>query len=256
MMCLKTVLMCTAMVFLSMSISANAIEPFDSYGVAGVAGGAIHGEITEDATKRLGINDCDDLQEAVRNPDWEQTSVKGLSLRPNDLYRPTNHFDRAAGKSHEQAFKEAAFFVRTEHEKCTKLAKAGQLDGSLASLGRVLHALQDLVSHSNYIDLSSAQQQQVIAAIWDENQPVAAELTLTAYDTKAEDPGKPPGEKYAHDDFSKDNPNKNSEAKKVVNGKTKYKIAYASAVDLSEQTLRKIKGELGNSWTQLAKKFD
>ena len=68
--------------------------------------------------------------------------------------------------------------------------------------------------------------------------------------------GKAPGEKFAHDEYSKDNPDKNAEAKLVVGGKTKYKIAYASAVDLSEQTLRKIKVELGSDWTKLAKAFD
>lgn len=234
----------------------SAAAEFDSYGVSGVTGGAIHGEITEDATKRLGINDCDDLQEAVRNPDWEQTSVIKFKLRPNDQYRASNHFDRMAGKSHEQAFKEGAYFVRTEYQKCVQLAKSGNLDASLASLGRTLHALQDLVSHSNLIDLSNAARVDVLAAIWDEAKAVPSELKITGYDTTAPDPGKPAGESFAHDDYSKDNPLKNDEAKKLINGQTKFKVAYALAVDVSQSVLVKLKSDLGDGWTALANKFD
>jgi hypothetical protein len=231
-------------------------QAFDSYGVPKILAGPIHGEITEDATKRLGIDDCDDLQEAVRHPDWEQTSVIRLKLRPNDKYRSSNHFDRDPSKSSEQAFKEAAFFVRTEREKCVAFVKAGNESAALASLGRVLHAVQDMVSHSNLIDLTADQRTAALAAVWDETKPVPAELKLTAYDPKAETPGEPKDD-YGHDEYSKDNEKKNAEAKLKIDGKTKYKIAYDLAIDLSEQVLRGLKAELGDTaWEKLADKFD
>ncbi len=231
-------------------------QAFDSYGVPKLLAGPIHGEITEDATKRLGIDDCDDLQEAVRHPDWEQTSVIRFKLRPNDKYRSSNHFDRDPSKSSEQAFNEAAFFVRTEREKIVAFCKAGNESAALASLGRVLHAVQDMISHSNLIDLTEGQRTAALAAVWDESKAVPAEIKLTAYDPKAETPGEPKDD-YGHDEYSKDNEKKNAEAKKEVNGKTKYKIAYALAIDVSEQVLRGLKTELGdNAWEKLADKFD
>ena len=241
-------------VFCSWVSSALA---FDSYGIVGVTGGAIHGKITEDATKRMGINDCDKLQEAIRFPDWEQTSVHRLKLRPNNLYIPSNHFDRMAGKSHAQAFKEGAYFVRTEHEKCIRFAQYDKFDASLASLGRVLHAVQDFVSHSNVIDLPESKQQETLKAIWDDSLVLPIELMLTGYDATDSNPGKPLGDQFSHDDFSKDNPNKNAEAKLIVQGKSKYKIAYGFAVDQSEQILTRTKEQLGrDDWLNLVKEFD
>jgi hypothetical protein len=228
---------------------------FDSYGVAGIFAGPIHGQITLDATKRLGIEHCDELQDAVRFPDWEQTSVTRLQLRPNDLYKASNHFDRSSEKTSEQAFKEAAFFVRTEREKAIAFAKMGNSDAALASLGRVLHAIQDLVSHSNLIDLEASKQAEVTLSIWDETKPTPSELKITGYDPKSPTPGEPPGDNYGHDKYSKDNAKKNAEAKMMLNGVSKHKVAYNFAVDLSEKTILSVKTELGTQWESFSKAF-
>jgi len=234
----------------------SSVIGFDSFGVTGVVAGPIHGQITSDATKRIGIDDCDELQDAVRFPDWEQTSVKRLQLRPNDLYQASNHFDRPSTKTSEQAFNEAAFFVRTERGKVIAFAKSGNSDAALASLGRMLHAIQDLVSHSNLIDITASHRVEVTSAIWDETKLVPSELKLTGYDVKSPTPGEPPGDDFGHDAFSKDNAKKNAESKMIVKGVSKHKMAYDFAVDLSEKAISDIRMELGTQWEPFAKSFD
>lgn len=242
----------------TLTLLANPAIAFDSYGAGGGStGSAVHGEITEDATKRLGINDCDDLQEAVRAPDWEQNSIVGLRIKPNDTYQARSHFDRAPSKTSKQAFAEAADYVRTEHEKCVQFAKMGNPKAARASLGRVLHAVQDLVSHSNLIDLPNDQREATWSAIWDSDKTAPDALRLTGYDPAAKEPGAPDGDEFGHDKFSKDNSKKNVESQKKIDGKTKFKIAYGLAVDYSDKILSELKDQLSDDdWKDLAKTFD
>jgi hypothetical protein len=60
---------------LMLAVVGARSEAFDSYGVAGVTGGAIHGEITEDATKRLS-EQCRRSSPPERPSDCEQVPKK------------------------------------------------------------------------------------------------------------------------------------------------------------------------------------
>jgi hypothetical protein len=49
---------------------------------------------------------------------------------------------------------------------------------------------------------------------------------------------------YCHDEFCKDNPRTNDEAKLKVAGTTKFELAYSQAIKLSADMLKRLKAEL------------
>src|SRR5438067_1206787 len=90
--------------FIFMLSTPGTASAFSSY-----PKGAPHDQITEAAAKAKGFNGkaIEVLQEAVRQPDWDETSVAyrfipGIGtvpsgLRPNANYRAEHHFDRGKG---------------------------------------------------------------------------------------------------------------------------------------------------------------
>lgn len=222
---------------------------FDSYAITSRS---VHDKITAEASQRLTIDTSHKLQEAVRAPDWEETTLSGLRLRPNAQYDASHHFDRGPNQTHVQAFATAANYVRTEREKCIVFAKSGKHDAALASLGRVLHAVQDLVSHSNLIDLTEQDRAAVVDSLWSGLNPPSP-IKLTGYDPHAAEPGEPTGDDFSHDSFSKDNANKNDECRLLIGNKSKFSVAYDLAVDLSTDILQNLKSELTpEQWNRLS----
>ncbi len=214
---------------------AERIAAFDSYGLY-----RIHDEITDEgaAAARFPETRKAGLREAVRAPDWEETNK--LRLRPNERYAASHHFDRGPETSHAEAFAAGTEYVRGQMELAAVAIRAGDGEAMLQPLGRALHASQDFISHSNFIDLAPAEQEAVLAALWDAAAEAPETLKITAVDPAAAKPGLPPGEEFAHDAFAKDNPRKNDEAKALVGEHTKFELARAAAVALTEDLLLRV----------------
>ncbi|MGH7868783.1 MAG: DUF7619 domain-containing protein, partial [Candidatus Dormibacteraceae bacterium] len=153
-------------------------------------------------------------------------------LSPNASYDPTHHFDHPVGETDEQAFTYARTYVSQEKTIVVEDLHTGacQVGDALDALGSALHAVQDVYSHSNYVDLAypqtvryvmpegltPAEQSTLDAAVLDVSvQPPAAfwsDFRLTLYD-RAPDPQNPTGTCnaaspaiYCHEFWSKDSP--------------------------------------------------
>lgn len=193
----------------------------------------VHDEITESAAKQLGGFSDDvikKLKSAVRAVDYGESKKKVLPPfhQPNDDYDPAHHFDRPpsiAIVTHKDAFIKGAEYLRSQKQKAINDAKAGKTDDALAALGRALHALQDFKAHSNYIDLTPAEQKQARDALMDENKNSPANLKLTGFNRNAENPGRPVGDPYPHDDYCKDSHRYPESKKDGVGGINKCKLA-------------------------------
>lgn len=149
-------------------------------------------------------------------------------LVPAAGYDPTHHFDHPVGESDEQAFINARYYVSQEKAIIIQDLHTGacNVGEGLDALGRALHAIQDVYSHSNYVDLAykqtvpegltPAEKNTLDAAVLDVSvQPPATfwkDFRLTLYD-RAADPENPTGycngqysAVYCHEFWSKDSP--------------------------------------------------
>jgi hypothetical protein len=222
---------------------------FDSY-PTGPGIDSVHDKVVNAATESMGISDeLDELQEAVRRPDWEETKLTpgpGF-LKPNAHYRADHHFDRPPSISHAQAFAAGSTYFREQFDKAVLKAAAGSQGAALDAIGRSLHAVQDFVSHSNLIDLPPAEAGLVVNEVIAGTASGVTTLRLTGYDPAASEPGKPAGDDFAHDDFSKDRSDRNSESTILVGGVTKFSLAKAKGVELTARVLREFKNKLTES---------
>ena len=210
-----------------------------------------HDQITKKAAEDAGFNPkaSEALQDAVKQPDFDETKLTFGGLKPNKKYKPDHHCDRGhkvdpktgMKPTAAEAFEATAAYIRAEKLAATNLAKAGKKKAAIAALGRALHALQDCKSHSNYVDLTPDEKAEYEEALMDGTKKPPAKLKITGYDPDAKTPGKPKGDAYAHDDFSKDSAGKNAEAKKKIGGKTKYELAKAAAIEESTALLKMVK---------------
>lgn len=238
-------------------LPAEPVEAFNSY-----PPGAPHDQITRAACLASGWSRKAASQAcaAVRRPDraesrwWPSWSPSTwLRFRPNDAYRPTHHFDRPMGVSDLDAFSAGAQYARAMVSLAAQRATARDRAGAMSALGSGLHAVQDLHSHSNLVDLSSGAVDSVEQAIWEPSAAVPAALRLTGYDAKARDPERPPGDAYSHRDFAKDGPNKNKESKKQIAGQSKYMTAKALAIEASKALMRRVQKQCAAAeWRSLS----
>ena len=89
-------------------------------------------------------------------------------------YHGGDHFDRNPGQTDSLAFQNGAAVFRARRDAALAAVSAGDAEAALESLGQALHTLQDLFSHSNYVEMTDADQAAVRAALDDPTLPVPA----------------------------------------------------------------------------------
>jgi len=101
------------------------------------------------------------------------------------------HFDRNIGEGHGVAFKRGKDYILEELNEIKNRLKGSpsndDINAALLAFGRLLHTLQDLTSHSNYINLSSDDQIKVLEAILNCTKDPPDSLQLTSYLTRTAD---------------------------------------------------------------------
>ena len=138
--------------------------------------------------------------------DWDETSWGPLSgLTTTDEYNASHHFDRHTAdpdgsnrQVHEETFNGGREHVCSiKSTVVSELAACrGDYKSYCTSIGQSLHAIQDFFSHSNFIDLTPAEQQQALDALLNCNGRPPANLSFTYFGTETD--------YYEHDANSKD----------------------------------------------------
>jgi len=210
----------------------------------------IHAAITREAAAAESIPACavKYLEVKATVPDITQTTLEGGKLRPNDSYDSSNHFDREPGASNAMAFKAGANHVQGTMNEAIAKIQAGDCEAALCAVAYGLHAIQDLCAHSNFSELTAADQAATKTALW-ANPPgdPPGTLTLAHYDKNAPDPGRPNGDGEDHDAMAKDSPS-------GPQGATKFNAARAAAVSLSRDYLSRLKARMtADQWDALSK---
>ena len=261
--------------YVSMVILAGArgALAFDSY-PTGPGIDSQHDKITTMAFRLVVGKDADEpdeLQEAVRDVDWNETDVSvrkalkddGAFLRPNDQYRSSHHFDRdprrhklASGKpDYERAYVEGGLYVRSRLREA--LGNNLTPQDRVKIIGEVLHAAQDLTSHSNLADLlkddvgsdvNKASQHEIVRAIVRQfvtpgvaiRRPHTG-LWLTAFDPSFKEPGMPKDDPHPHNRDCLDDPDDTDRQKEL------FPTAEAVAVAISAGILEHVKKTLSKS---------
>lgn len=214
--------------------------------------GGIHHSITMEAlTGILGKGTANNVSDAIFYVDYDETKViwdlpPGLS--PNSKYVPAHHFDRAYGVTDTAAFLSGRDYVLQQRQIFRDAFLRGDRSRAIDALGRMYHALEDFFSHSNFIDLSSADQRLVEDLLSNNSVNAPSSLRICGYDAGAKVYGLPPGDPFPHDLFSKDSPHKNPEAqRKMADGRTKYAHAYEKAVSYVRNAMRLMLDELAKT---------
>jgi hypothetical protein len=91
-----------------------------------------------------------DAMEAIKKAN------KAVDDDPN--YDPRAHFDRDPTKTSDQCFRESVKHVQDKKAEAIALIKACNNESALKAIGEALHAIQDFYAHSNYVDLTDAEQ--------------------------------------------------------------------------------------------------
>ncbi|MFN8177406.1 MAG: hypothetical protein U0167_05730 [bacterium] len=245
-------LKCLAAVGFSL-LGVSASRAFES----NVPGHRIHEEITREAAKAVGWSSkaATDLAKANAAVDAEETHLLDLrSGRPRwgspnlETYRAEHHFDRGRGATHAEAFRAGAGYLREERRLALNAAAEGTRAEAILRLGRALHALQDLFSHSDFVDLPPEDQRDCLLALWDSTEVVPGSLRLTAFFPNEPRPASPEDpEQYTHAAHSKDAARKNADASGRPGGPrtpSRYEQAHATAVRESILFLKGIRSEL------------
>jgi len=267
---------------LLLPLQGGTARAFDSYGILDFT--AEHGQITETAGTNKGwkADAIGNLKKEVQTVDWNETRVRKLKIaellsnpyllyidrRPfltsSDKYRYWHHYDRGqdaakAWRKRADVFEMSSRGVVLEVLGAAIEMKQGDTADAFRDLGEALHAIQDLASHSSAVDLTAAQQTTMLNAIFDPKTfAMPAALELTSFEpTNILHPGNPALDprKYQHDQFSKDNKSKNGEAKKKIGTKTKFELAQALGVTMSERVLQEFATGLTAAQLNTAQNF-
>ncbi len=221
---------------------------FDSRGpgILGISfGESIHEEITQEALEKLGIK-----HGAIELIEDANTDIDFDEFLHKETYAPQHHFDRGPDKTNEQAFMDGSKYVNEQMEEAMKYLKnreevgRSQIGEAYEAMGQGLHALQDFFSHSNYGDLSDGDKEKALAALLDPKKTPPANLKLTGYDPKADDPSNPPGDGYPHEKYNKDKPGSTKDSEEKINGNTKFDLAREAAVEATKEFVEKMKEKL------------
>ena len=139
----------------------------NSFPSFGPAHESVHDEITRLGLERTGLEPITDaIKESVRRVDWEENECQWQwNLRPTAAYRSAHHFDRpqyiakvAEVDAHRDAFLAGCSTVLATRQEFVAAFRRGDGSNAVVRLGRALHAMQDLHSHSNWVDLPAADQ--------------------------------------------------------------------------------------------------
>jgi hypothetical protein len=248
------------------------------YYLTGAPAGYIHRQITEQALGLLQVRKdvIDRVGDWNWRTDWDEMN-KQWPPTGNEHYNPAHHFDRneasmcegCEGK-HREAFLRGAKFVAEEKAAAIAGLKGEQgktADDAIEAMGHGLHALQDLFSHSNIVDLSHEDLVAVEKALLDGSEPPAA-LKMAGFDQAsggdiAGTPDLCVSGEYGHDTCSKDDQDKNAEAQKTVDPNagaydpdwptmTKFIAAHELAVKFSGIWAEQIRDAAGPAaWQQV-----
>jgi hypothetical protein len=214
-----------------------------------VAHGYRHFEATQCALEPLGFG-----PRAVRFVarhdflvDWDHYAHT-LAHPPTARYAPADHFDRNEHESSAMAFERAlAALSRRRREVLARLASGDGL-GAMATLGALLHGVQDACSHSNAVDLAPGDRARFVALLAGTAGPgraIAVRLTGTSREKLADlapNADAEPG--FGHDAYSKDDARKNAEARKrMSDGRTKFEAAMALACEAGHAAVVALKSQ-------------
>lgn len=172
--------------------------------------------------------------------------IMGESVAPKkNKYTPEHHFDRPGKNS---TFTLGVDHIAVKRELVMIAVDLNDVTWALTSLGYALHALQDFYSHTNYVDLNSTSRAELdsILVKVPATYTFTSSLMQTAYHADAHEPGRPAGDSFGHDDFCKDEPTMNAEAKKLVPAQnaTKYTLALSAAIRASQRFLEYLRRDI------------
>jgi hypothetical protein len=172
-------------------------------------------------------------------------------------YRPEHHFDRVKSLSEDPSAVESAFesgihYVVAKRGRIGQMVAENRIRAALIALGRGLHAVQDVFSHSNYVDLyngrSPATDELTPALLGTDVTAPPTSLLLTRFDWRDANPESPAdadapldpsyaGFPYTHLRMAKDWDAENAEAGLPIGGKTKFQMAESAATSASVQLI-------------------
>lgn len=167
--------------------------------------------------------------------------VKSSNTRQDEIpYEAWRHFDRTPETNDVGAFDSGIRHFRTELDRAVEDLGKGQTVSALEGVGRVFHAIQDFCSHSNFIELPEALQQQIRLSFLNSDQIASSELRLTGFDPRRWSES-PVGDPYPHSLNSKDTPNS-----------PLHNQAKLAAASLCRDVLTMIRGKISaNQWNAL-----
>jgi len=143
-----------------------------------------HADITVTAAIAEGWNGeaARQLAAFVRAVDYieSDSSCFGTERHPSAAYSGSHHFDRNPPLQNAAAFTAGRNYVQNRLALAIQEGNAGHGELARNRAAQGLHALQDLFSHSNYVDLGAEFARTTYAAIWNAGAP-SIWLQLTAY---------------------------------------------------------------------------
>lgn len=196
----------------------------------------VHYRITAAGAKQAGLEHlADKLGMAVFQVDFDETTLNFSNgwppIGPNPKYRPSHHFDRWRRGTHAEAFAAGLKYLGERETALRDYLAKKNCDRALAATGQILHARQDFFSHSNFVDLSEAEQQTIHSHLDAASGAAPGSLKIAAFFYGTTPPGNPPGDPFTHDNFSKDHATKNAHAQeKLAGGRTRFEVARDVAI--------------------------
>lgn len=232
----------------------------DSYPSIPLLHESVHDRITRAGLEKTELEPITDaVQYAVRLVDWNETDIDWFAFRPNEAYRAGHHFDRprypnmpAEIDAHRTAFLAGLDAIRVARTLFIAAFRQGDREAAIARLGEALHALQDLHSHSNWVDLEAADQMKItdllLSTLPIPGSAIPSRLRITAFFADAQTQGDPDDDPYfyTHDDWSKDNDHKNEEAKALIGTTTKFEMHRRGAEEATRLFVEALRNEVAN----------
>jgi hypothetical protein len=222
-----------------------------------------HVTITDEAAANVGLGFATASRiatEVIKVDTTDITYVWRQGLRPTAAYSKSHHYDRPKLDTDADAFRAGSDFVSDITDDAIAAIVSTENEQAFIYLGYAMHAIQDLLSHSNLANMTAAEREMVWDAIWDDTKPLpTTPLKLTGYDPSGVDlKGKPSLDHYAidattldaysHREHAKDTPAANADATSIIpdtGGTTAHQVAYEVAVDFSTRLLNIVKDSSG-----------
>jgi hypothetical protein len=202
---------------------------------------SVHDQLTHAGLAAVGADElASRIASRVRSVDLDQSS-KLPPFRPNEAYRAECHFDRDSEVGVAAAFAAGVAHVREKEAAFVAALSARRFRDADDALGHVLHARQDVASHSNLVDLSEESRARVTRLVMLETDGGLPDgFNLTWYDAQRKSPGDPEPESsdralFEHNHFS------NDESQLEIGERTKYALAFDLGVDFTRETMLRLR---------------